>query len=128
MNFRNRKLVITVRTVVGLLFLFSGVMGLISGNSTEGVPADMVLIMQSLWNSGILQMIKTTETVAGLMLIAGLYPALALLFVAPVCIGIVVVNALLTPTFLPLGIVITLLVAYLGYAYWDKYKAIFERA
>ena len=126
-NFRNKYLVISIRTLVGAMFIFSGIGGLMAGSDMSGVPADMIPFMQSLWDMGIFHMIKITEIVAGLMLITGTLPALAALFLVPICVGIIVVNSCIAPDSLLFGIVISLFVAYLGYAYWDKYKALFQR-
>lgn len=127
MNFRNKYLLITIRTLFGLLLIFSGVMGFLAGKTMEGVPPDMIPTMQILWNTGIFQMIKVTETVAGLMLVIGFLPALAAIFIAPIAVGIVVVNSMIAPDFIISGVIVCLLNAYLGYAYWDKYKALFKR-
>jgi putative oxidoreductase len=127
MNFRNRYLVIAIRIVLGLIMLASGISGLLMGNSTKGVPAQMVTFTQVFWASGIFQMVKVTEIVAGFMLLVGILPALATLFLAPDVVGIVVVNARLIPSFLWIGATVFVLTAYLGYAYWDKYKPIFSR-
>jgi putative oxidoreductase len=98
---------------------------LLMGNSTQGVPEQMVTFTQVFWASGIFQMVKVTEMVAGFMLLFGIFPALATLFLAPDVVGIVIVNARLMPSFLWLGASVFVLTAYLGYAYWDKYKSIF---
>ena len=127
MNFRNRYLVIAVRILLGLIMLASGISGLLMGNSTKGVPPQMVTFTQVFWASGIFQMVKVTEIVAGFMLLFGILPALATLFLAPDVVGIVVVNARLIPSFLWVGAIVFVLTAYLGYAYWDKYKSIFSR-
>jgi putative oxidoreductase len=127
MNFRNRYLIITVRIVLGLTMLASGISGLMMGNSTRGVPPQMVPFTQVFWASGIFQMVKVTEIVAGLMLLFNIFPALAALFLAPDVVGIVVVNSRLMPSFLWIGLVVFVLTAYLGYAYWNKYKLIFSR-
>lgn len=127
MNFRNKYLLNTVRILFGLIMLFSGVMGFVMGRSTEGVPPEMVPVMTALWDSGIFQMIKVTEIVVGLMLVASFLPALAAIFIAPVSVGIVVVTAMLAPSTVIIGLIICLLNAYLGYAYWNKYKALFKR-
>ena len=127
MNLRNRYLVVTIRTLLGLIMLLSGVSGLLMGNSTEGVPPQMVGFTQVFWASGIFQMVKVTEIVAGFMLLVGILPALATLFLAPDVVGIVIVNARLIPSFLWIGAVVFLMTAYLGYAYWDKYKQLFTR-
>jgi putative oxidoreductase len=127
MNFRNRYLVIGIRILLGLIMLASGISGILMGNSTKGVPPEMVNFTQVFWASGIFQMVKVTEIVAGFMLVVGILPALATLFLAPDVVGIVVVNARLVPSFLWIGASLFVLTAYLGYAYWDKYKSIFSR-
>ena len=103
MNFRNRYLVIAIRTLLGLIMLASGISGLLMGNSTQGVPEQMVAFTQVFWASGIFQMVKVTEIAAGFMLVFGIFPALATLFLAPDVVGIVIVNARLMPSFLWLG-------------------------
>jgi hypothetical protein len=61
------------------------------------------------------------------MLMFGIFPALATLFLAPDVVGILIVNARLMPSFLWIGGIVFVLTAYLGYAYWDKYKQLFAR-
>jgi len=126
MNWRNKYLLNTIRIILGIFFIFSGVSGLLVGHSMQGIPASMVDIMKSLWNSGIFQMIKVTEIIAGLMLTFNLLPALASIFLVPIGVGIIVFNAVISPEYLPVCILIDILIAYMGYAYWDKYKALFE--
>lgn len=127
MNLRNRYLIITIRTLLGLVFVFSGVSGFLMGNDVTNIPEPMATITTSLWDSGIFQMIKATEIIAGLMLLFGFLPALAVIFLAPVAVGILIVNVLLAPSFAIVGLILSLLLAYLGYAYWDKYRALFQR-
>jgi len=131
MDFRHKYLVTTVRVLFGLFMIFSGVMGFVVGNAPDptvyGVPADQLPMNQMLWDTGIFQFIKATEILAGLMLVIGFLPALASIFLAPVALGIIIVNARISPSALPFGIVVALLTAYLGYVYWPKYKALFER-
>jgi len=127
MNLRNRKLVITIRTIFGLLMMLSGIAGLLTGKNTKGVPTELIPAMQILWQTGLLQMIKATEAIAGAMLLFGIYPALATIFIAPIAIGIIVFNARMTPMFVPIGIIIAAFTAYMGYAYWDKYRAMFKK-
>lgn len=126
MNFRNRKLVVTVRILLGLFILFSGITGWMAGSEMKNVPEPMVPTMMNLWNMGIFQLIKTTEIVVGIMLILGFLPALALLFLAPICVGVIVYNMVVAPLYVITGVIVTLFTGYLGYAYWDKYKAIFS--
>ena len=127
-NFRHKYLVIGVRVLLGLFFIMSGAGGLYGAmNGWVGVPETMLPNTKALWDMGIFQMIKVTEVVAGVMLVVGFLPALALLALAPICIGVLVVNGLTAPEYLGAGVFVTVLTAYLGYAYWDKYKEIFKR-
>jgi uncharacterized membrane protein YphA (DoxX/SURF4 family) len=128
MNARHKYLVIAIRTLLGLVMLLSGIFGLLGGESPQGAPAQLAPTMHVFWASGIMQMIKVTEVVAGLMLVLGFLPWLATLFLAPDVVGIVIVNARLYPAALPIGIAVFAMTAYLGYAYWDKYQALFRRA
>lgn len=127
MNLRKKYLVITVRVLLGLMFVGSGIGGLMGGSDLKGVPESMIPTMKVLWATGIFQMIKVTEIVAGLMLVAGFLPALALLFLAPVCVGILVVTSRVAPEGMIAGVVVTVFTVYLGYAYWHKYQALFQR-
>ncbi len=126
-NFRNRKLVLTVRILLGLMFLGSGIGGLLSGSSLQGVPEQMIPTMRVLLDSGIFHMIKLTEIVSGLMLVFGIFPALAAIFVAPICVGIIVFTASVSPENIWGGFVVGPLTMYLGYAYWEQYRPLFKR-
>lgn len=126
-NFRNKYLVVTVRVLLGAMFVFSGIGGLMAGQSMEGVPEAMIANQQALYAMGIFQMIKITEIIAGIMLIVGFLPALGAIALVPVCVGILIVNGRTAPEYLPMGIAVSLATAFLGYAYWDKYKVLFTK-
>ena len=127
MNYRHPKAILAIRILLGLFLLMSGIGGLMAGPDNQGIPANMIPAINSLKSMGLFQMIKVTEVVAGAMLVVGFLPALALLFVAPIGIGVMVFNSQLSPANIPSGIILCALTAYLGYAYWDKYKAIFNK-
>lgn len=129
MNFRNKYLLTTLRVLTGLFFIMSGVGGLLAmqSPSLEGIPTHLIPIMQALKDSGIMHMIKVTEIVAGLMLVVGFLPALATIFVAPICVGAIIVHLRTSPDSVGAAVVLTLATIYLGYAYWDKYKQLFVR-
>lgn len=127
-NFRHKYLVIAVRVILGLFFIMSGVGGFYGAfNHWAGVPSDMIWFTTALWNTGIFGLVKGTEIIAGLMLVIGLRPWLAAIFLAPICVGAVTVNAVTGPQYLPAALFVTILTAYLGYAYWDKYQGLFQK-
>jgi len=127
MNWKNKKLAVTVRVLLGLMFFGSGVAGMLGGKIMQGVPEPMIPLLQALWAMGIFQMIKITEIVAGLMLVIGFWPALATIFVSPICVGIIVFDLSVAPEYLLSGVVVSVLTAYLGYVYFDKYRPMFSR-
>jgi len=130
MNFRNRYLLLTLRTFFGLAMLMSGASGLImvlTGNTPKDAPPAQMASLDMLWATGMFQMIKVTEIVAGLMLVANVLPQLAVLFLAPVGVGIVVFNARIAPPGVVVGLIVCAFLAYLTYAYWDCYRPLFRR-
>lgn len=129
MDYRNRKTVMIVRILLGLFLVMSGVSGLMVGNDFSKIPAPMVPYMRTLLDTGLFYMIKITELIAGVMLVVGFLPALAALFVAPLCVGILVFHLAVAPAIADMwgGLLLTVLTVYLGYAYWGKYKALFQR-
>lgn len=127
MNYRKRGLVVTVRMLLGAIFMFSGVSGLLTGGDVSNIPEPMATITTSLWTAGFFQMTKITEAIAGFMLLIEFLPALAAVILAPVVIGILVVNAMLMPSFIFIPLILSLLLIYLGYVYWDKYRALFQQ-
>ena len=127
MNLRNKKLVMTLRIIFGLFMIFSGVSGLMMGGSTEGVPPNMIPIMNAFLNSGIFHLAKIVEISIGLMLIFNFLPALAALFLVPMAAGITLINITLSPETLPMALLVIVFTIYFLVVYWDKYKPIFRK-
>jgi uncharacterized membrane protein YphA (DoxX/SURF4 family) len=127
-NPRHKYLVTTLRVILGLFFIMSGVGGFYGAtHGWNGVPAEMIGFTTVLWTTGIFALVKGTEIIAGLMLVVGFRPQLAAIFLAPICIGATVVNALTGPQYIWSALFVAVLDAYLGYAYWDKYKQLFTK-
>lgn len=126
MNLKNKYLFNTIRILFGLFMIFSGVSGLMMGPNAEGIPEPMIVTSQVLWSTGIFQFIKVTEIISGIMLVINFLPALAAIFLAPIALGVIIFNAMTAPEFIISGIIFAIIEAYLGYVYWDKYKALFK--
>jgi uncharacterized membrane protein YphA (DoxX/SURF4 family) len=72
------------------------------------------------------------EIIGGLLLLINFRPAFGALILAPICISILIWHSFLeSPSTLLInifpGVIVSILDIYLGYAYWDKYKRIFEK-
>jgi hypothetical protein len=135
MNLRNKWAVHTVRTILGLLMLVMGAMGLyfvMSGNVPEvpGATDATRLADQAFAQSGIIQAAKVIEIIAGAMLLFNFRPALGTLLLAPVVVGIIVYDLMLwmhVPASLIPAWFAVFATAYLGYVYWDKYQPLFTK-
>ena len=124
---KNKYVVHTLRTLFALFFLFSGIGGLFGGGDMQGVPAPMIDALVALQTNGLFYMIKITEVIAGLMLLFNIFPALAVIFLAPIAVGVVVFNAMIAPVYVVTGLIVCLIEIYFGYVYWDQYKPLFMR-
>lgn len=60
-------------------------------------------------------LLKVTETICGILLIAGLFVPLVLVVLAPIIVNIVLVHAFLDPSGLPLGVSLTAVFVYLAF-------------
>ena len=127
MNFRNKYLVITIQSLFGLALIALGIMGLFLNMPTDGFSPAMAAAIQGLNDLGIAKLIAAIELIAGLIIITGFLPAFGALLFAPITVGILTVHIVKEPSTILPGIIVALMNAYLGYAYWDKYKAVFSR-
>lgn len=133
MNLKNKYLIIILRSLFGLFMIFAAVAGyfgaksIVSGNPMEGLSQEDIEATKILWKTGILHLVKLVELVGGLMLLFNFFPALAILAFAPLSIGFLVYNAMMSPQNIPLTIIIGLINIYFGYIYWDKYKQLFKK-
>lgn len=107
-----------VRTLVGLLFIFSSVtflLGLITPPPMEGA---IKTFNEGLAASGyFFTLLKITELVCGILLVSGRFVPLALVILSPVVINIFLVHLLLAPEGLPIAIVLVAAFIFLAYYY-----------
>ena len=127
MNFRNKYLVITIRSLFGLALTLLGVMGLFMAVPTEGMTPAMAAALEGMNALGIVKLLAVIELIAGLFIITGFLPAFGTLLFTPITLGILAVHITKEPSTILPGIIVAVMNAYLGYAYWDKYKGIFSR-
>jgi hypothetical protein len=119
------KIDIGVQILLGLIFFVFGLNGFLQFIPMPELPEKAGDFMRALAASGyFFPVLKTVETVAGLLLLVRRFSALALVLLAPVVVQIFLFHAFLEPTGLPLPIVIVLLEGYLGFF---VYRASFAR-
>ena len=125
MDFRNKYLVITVRSLFGLALTLLGVMGLFMAPPTEGMTPAMAAALEGMNALGIVKLLAVIELIAGLFIVTGFLPAFGTVLFTPITVGILAVHIAKEPSTIVPGFVFALMNAYLGYAYWNQYKPMF---
>lgn len=109
-----KKATLVARLLLGLVFLGSGVaFFLTTPPPMEGAMADFFKGMQA--TGYFFYLLKATEIVCGLFLLAGMFVPLALVVLAPIVLNIFMVHAFVMPDGLPIAVVIGLLQIYLSF-------------
>ncbi len=118
---------IIVRTLMGLLFLFSSamyflmVMGIVPMPEIPAGP--MKTFNEGLGASGyFFTLLKVTELVCGLLLLIGRFVPLALVILAPIIINIFLTHLFLAPEGIGPGAFLVLGSLFLAYYHWDAFK------
>ncbi len=116
---------IIVRVLMGLLFIFGAVMFFLSG-APQLPDGNMKTYFEGLAASGyFFTLLKVTELVCGIALVAGRYVPLTLVILSPIIINIFFVHAFLEHSGLPVAIALVLANGFLGYFYWNSFKQLF---
>ncbi len=120
------RLTLAARLVLGLMFLASGIFGLVV--PPPPLPPDtqpgMVALFTGLTGSYLLTLVKLTEAAVGALLLANRFVPLALLVLAPVTVNIVLVHLLLAPSGLPIALTVLALHLFLGWSYRGAYRTV----
>lgn len=72
--------------------------------------------------------LKVTELLVGILLLANVAVPLALVLIAPIVVQIFLYHTILDPSGAPLAILLVVLEAFLGFAYFNYYRPLFKRA
>ncbi len=131
-NFIMNKIPLVVRVLLGLIFLASGLAGLLN---LAPPPADMPENMKT-FMAGMMAtkyffpLLKITEVVCGAMLISGFFVPLALVVLAPIVVNIFFTHLFMEPNGLVVAAVLVVLEAYLAFfarPYRDSIRPLFKR-
>ena len=118
---------IIVRTLMGLLFVFSAVAYWLMMAGVFPMP-DMPAGAMKTFNEGLaasgyfFTLLKVTELVCGLLLLTGRFVPLAMVIISPIIINIVLTHAFLAPEGIGPGLFLALGNIFLAYYYWDAFK------
>ncbi len=123
-----KQLPLVARVLLGLIFVFFGVVGALAPETDMGEDADAFIA--ALKDTGYLwPLVKVTEVTSGLLLISGIFVPLALVLLAPVALNILLFHLVLSPS--PGGLAVAVLVlalgAYLAHHHRSSFAAILWR-
>ena len=116
---------IAARVLLGLVFFVFGLDYFLhffpapKGPFPPGAMAFGGALMQTGY---MMELIKGTEVLCGVLLLGNLFVPLALVLIAPVVVNIVAFHAFLEPAGLPLAFILVVLLAYLGWAYREAFR------
>ncbi|MBI2504298.1 MAG: DoxX family membrane protein [Candidatus Latescibacteria bacterium] len=118
--------VVTVRILMGLLFVFASVTYLFKLWPPQELTGNMKLFSGGLEASGYLMyLLKVTELVCGIAFVSGRYITLATVLIAPIIVNIFCVHLFLDQTGLPVAIFLVLANLFLAYNYRKNYETLF---
>ncbi|MEO0650988.1 MAG: DoxX family membrane protein [Planctomycetota bacterium] len=124
---RSHRLALAGRILLGLVFAVFGANGFVEVlPEPDGTSASRGF-GRALGDTGYMwPLIKGTEVAGGLMLLTGVWVPLGLVVLAPVTVNIVLWNALLDPSGLPVGVAVGVLHLLLAWAYRDAFRGLFR--
>lgn len=119
-----RHLPVAARVLMGALFLFAGLAGLLmSPQPTPGLPAGAIAFSAALVKSGyMLPLISGTQALVGALLLANRFVPLAVALLAPVVVNILAFHVFLEPSGLPVAVVVVALELYLAWSYREVFR------
>ncbi|MEM1205327.1 MAG: DoxX family membrane protein [Acidobacteriota bacterium] len=121
------KALLGARLLLGLIFTAFGINYFVPFLPVPELPPAAGAFFGALAESGyMLPLVKITEVVGGLMLLAGLFVPLALTILAPVVVNIVLFHVFLEPSGLPMGIALVALQVFLAWGYRDAFAGVLE--
>ncbi|RPD99667.1 DoxX family membrane protein [Aureibaculum marinum] len=124
----NTKLTMVLRIVLGLVLVIFGANKFYPFMpQPEEMSIAAASFMQALKATGYMfPLIGAVEVFSGLLLLFKKSVPLALLLLAPVTVNILLFHIALEPATLVPGLVILIIQIILFYAYWDKFKTLFN--
>ncbi len=92
------------------------------------MPEPASAFMTALVDTGyMIQLIKGTEVVAGLMLLTNMWAPLALILLAPIIVNIALFHTLLAPDGMAIAFVIVAIEIFLAWSYRDRFASVLMR-
>ncbi len=117
--------IIVVRTLIGLMFILSSVTYFLNLVPQPDLTGNAKIFMDGLTASGyIMPVVKVFEFLCGLAFVSGRFVSLAVVLIFPIVLNILLINAFLIPSGLPIVIPLFLGILFLAFAHRENYKSL----
>jgi putative oxidoreductase len=118
---------IIVRTLTGLLFIFSSVAWFFNLVQQPELSGPIKQFSEGMAASGyFIPLLKTVELLCGIALLIGRFVPLAMVILAPVVVNIFFVHLLLDRSGLPVAIFLVAAFLFLAYCYRDRFAPLLK--
>lgn len=118
---------ILARWILGTIFLLAGVNSLVDFLPTPKLSSEGAQFIDALHNSHYLFVsVKIIETASALMLLFNFFVPAALVLIAPIVLNIIMFGLFLSPSTLPIALIVTALHTYLVWSYKDLFVLFFK--
>jgi uncharacterized membrane protein YphA (DoxX/SURF4 family) len=122
-----RYVTIVVRTLMGLLFIMTGLNGFLNflpPPPPNSLPEGALNLIGAFKNSGyMLHLISGTQLLGGILLVTNSFVPLALAILAPVIFNIIAFHAFLSPSGIGMAAFVVVAEIYLAWAYRSSFRA-----
>lgn len=116
------------RIILGLLFLVFGLNFFFQFLPMPTPPEQAMKYMGGLMAAPyFFPLLKATEIIAAILLLINVAVPLAIILLSPIVVQIFLYHTILDPSGAPLAIVLVALTAFLGFAYFDRYRSLFTK-
>ncbi len=124
-----KKAILAVRILLGLLFFFFGLNGILHFLPMPPMPQDdsttlSVIMMKHGW----LTFVSLLQVIGGLLLLVGRYVPLGLVILAPIIVNILLFHLLLAPKGILPGVIVAVLEVFLIWGYRRSFRGLFDAA
>lgn len=118
---------IIVRSLMGLLFLFSSITFLFKLFTPPPLEGPIKTFNEGLVASVyLLPLAKSIELICGIAFLSGRFVPLATVLIAPIIVNILLIHVFLVPSGLPLAIALVLANGFLAYVHRDRFKPLLK--
>ena len=121
------KAVLVVRILLGAMFLFFGLNGILHFLPTPPMPpSDATTFATILMTHKYMSFVALCQVIGGLLLLVGRFVPLGLTILGPILVNILLFHFLLMPQGVAIGLIATAMELFLLYAYRLSFRGLFD--